>query len=381
MKLTSVVAGQEIQTEEFFRGANDAPLTFSAPVKYTIRDFNDAKVLEGFASQDSYNLARWTAQFTIPSTAPIGKPGQKYKIEWEAKTASGAVYNRSDYFDLETATEFSDGERDIDERIVMEGDYFSDSIIVPANEIIDAISVSVADMYGNVAYDSGALSIEPASSDLCSQRFYHKSPAKLSTLIAPIYNCVPFMVTWTYNVNGIDNRIIHFLYAVNSRTINMLANIRTRIDKARNVAYNPALTWYDTDLIKYLDLGLQMFNANPPTHTSFSMVNLPEPLTYPVLQCAVFNALSAQAMAEGQAAFNMSGQSVTLDVDRTASIEAEISRVQSYIDQNLKQTKRLHIRRTGGGGVLGVNVASKSFNWAPPLFGRMGYFLDRMLYR
>lgn len=189
-------------------------------------------------------------------------------------------------------------------------------------------------------------------------------------------NFSPYQVRWTYTANGEQNFIFHYLYAVNGLTMDTMRKIRARIDKARNKPYNPALFYYDLDLLCYIDLGIARFNAARPTLTYFSMSSLPDVLQYPVIECSCYEALRSQLMAESVAAFNFSGQSVSLDMDRTQAIESELSKIQQYIDQEIPSLKKRYNRSGGGGvGVLGINFASSSTSgwarWNHPLAYRM----------
>jgi len=378
MKLVEAVLGQELETEIFFRSDSGSGLVVAAPPKYEIRDFNDALVLSGFGSQDAFNLARWTTRFTIPTNSPIGKAGQKYKIVWSVKeSASGDRYTQTDFFDVKSNIDFSSQYTDIDERLVIEQTFFEDTLIIPANIEIDSLSVSVSDILGTLIYDSGSLPTAPSVSDASVQVFNHKSAATIPTLVVAGLNCMPYQIKWVYNDGVRDSYVIHYLYAINARILDMLHQIRARIDKARNQSYNPALTYLDTDLLKYLDQGLSMFNAKKPVLTNFTMKNLPDIFRYPVLECSCYNALRAQLGAEGQATFNFGGQSVSLDMDRTQFIESELGRIQNYIDTDVPSVKRQWNRQggiRGAAGVLGVNVGA-SFNWSPPLYNRGGLLI------
>ena len=86
-----------------------------------------------------------------------------------------------------------------------------------------------------------------------------------------------------------------------------------------------------------------------------------------LLHCAAYSVLSAQYLAEGQAAFDFSGQAVSLNIDRTQYIDSALGRVISYMENQVPNAKRMWIRSTGGNGLaagtLGVNIGP-SLGWS-----------------
>mgnify|MGYP001179623180 CR=1 FL=1 len=377
MSITKVVAGQNVQTDHYFKPDTGGAYTFVGFVKYVVTDFNDAEVISGAAAQDPYDLARWSVQFALPSNAPIGKPGQRYRLKWIAKVqVNGATetIRETIHFDVVPGDDFS--RVDITERIALEKSKFVDRLLLPADITVDSLKVEVLDIGSNVLYEADELDVDPSGTDGVNQWWTHSSPTTLDGLVLANLNAAPIQIVWTYEAGGVEEKVFHYLYLVNAATQRMMLQIRAAIDKARNIPYNPALAWFDTDLLVYIDQGLQQFNSKPPTFTNYGMGNLPSHLQYPVLQCVLWNALRAQLLAENQAQFNFSGQSVTLDVDRQAAIESELGRIQSYIDQEIKSIKRLNTRSIGRVGVIGVNYGPQ-FNWQPPIY-RNPYFLGSM---
>lgn len=377
MSLTKAVAGQSIQADQYFKPDGGGAYTFVGFVKYIVTDFNDVEIISGAAAQDQYDLARWSVQFTLPSSAPANKPGQKYKLKWIAKVlinGESETIRETIQFDVVPADDFA--RIDVTERIALEKSKFMDRLLLPANVELQTLSVKVLDINSEELYGDDDISVEPSGTDGINQWWIHSSPTTLEGLVLNGLNAAPIQIAWDYTLtDGTSDTVFHYLYLVNAATQRMMLQIRASIDKARNVPHNPALAWFDTDLLVYIDQGLQMFNSYPPTFTSYAMANLPPQLQYPVLQCVLYNALRAQLLVEGQAQFNFSGQSVQLDVDRQASIESELSRIQGYIDSSIKSVKRLN-NRIGGAGVLGVNFGPQ-FNWQPPIY-RNPYFLGSM---
>lgn len=113
------------------------------------------------------------------------------------------------------------------------------------------------------------------------------------------------------------------------------------INKARVSNVIPELEYTQADLIEYLARGLNLFNSFPPQLSAFTGTNMQGIILDCWLQCSAYYALAAQLQAEGALAFDFSGQSVSLNIDRTPSIEAALGRIESAMNDNVKPTKKL----------------------------------------
>jgi hypothetical protein len=95
--------------------------------------------------------------------------------------------------------------------------------------------------------------------------------------------------------------------------------------------------------------------------------------------------LRSQYIAEGEKAFNFSGQAISLDVDRTGFYDSAASSLQSRLDNEAKPFKQNLIKkglvsgtgnlddiglRRGAIGSVGINVSPAS-NWGR-FSGKMG---------
>lgn len=113
------------------------------------------------------------------------------------------------------------------------------------------------------------------------------------------------------------------------------------INKARISNVIPELEYTQSDLLEYLARGLNLFNSFPPQLTSFTGTNMQGMIMDAWLQCSAYYALGAQLQAEGALAFDFSGQSVSLNVDRTPAIESALGRVESALNDHVKPMKKL----------------------------------------
>ena len=117
-------------------------------------------------------------------------------------------------------------------------------------------------------------------------------------------------------------------------------------DRARLDNVIPELEYTQSDLILYLYRGLATFNMLPPRATDFTGTNMQGQFLDSWIICACIQALSAQFLAEGSLAFDFSGQTVSLNMDRSPAIEATISRLEGQLNTIVMPFKKL-IGRAG----------------------------------
>lgn len=150
------------------------------------------------------------------------------------------------------------------------------------------------------------------------------------------------------------------VWAVTPSVLSAASQLEDFINKARATNVIPELAYTQADLIQYLHRGLGMFNGFGPQLTSFTGMNMKGMILDGWLQCSQYYALASQLQAEGQMAFDFSGQAVSLNVDRTPSIESALGRVESMLQSQIKPMKQLLAKNgvTGGDGSAGGGMIS-----------------------
>ncbi len=171
------------------------------------------------------------------------------------------------------------------------------------------------------------------------------------TFMAQLVPNSPSAVPKMYNQN---------LWVMTPQVMVAISQVESYINKARIDNVIPSLDYTMGDMITYLHRGLNMFNQLPPHITGFTGMNMQGHILEAWVNCASFFALSSQIQAEGALAFDFSGQTVSLNVDRTPAIEGAIGRIESYIDQRLLPYKKLLVKagHTSGDGSAGRNQLS-----------------------
>lgn len=155
------------------------------------------------------------------------------------------------------------------------------------------------------------------------------------------------------------DQLIFNLWVVTPRILTACLALESWINKAHIEQVIPQLEYKQSDLLNYLERGLNLFNGYPPQLMTFNGLNMQGPLYETWLLCATYYALGAQLQAEGALSFDFSGQAVTLNVDRTGSIESALGRVESMIGDKVPALKKL-LAKYGINSGDGSNIYANS---------------------
>lgn len=159
-------------------------------------------------------------------------------------------------------------------------------------------------------------------------------------------------VTYTYNC-----------WPSNSSILSAAKQLEDFINKAQIKNVIPELDYTQGDLMMYLSRGLSLFNSLEQV-TGFTGVNMQGYMQEAWLICSSYYALASQLQAEGALAFDFSGQTVNLNIDRTPSIESALGRIEQQIDNVVKPLKKQLksngvLGGDGSNGIVALNGATK----------------------
>jgi hypothetical protein len=141
--------------------------------------------------------------------------------------------------------------------------------------------------------------------------------------------------------SGREDLLIYKVWGVTPQVLVAASMIDDHIDKARLQNVIPELEYTLPDTVAYLNRGLMLFNQLSPRLTAFTGMNMQGVLLQSWVTCSTYYALAAQLQAEGAMAFDLAGQTVTFNVDRSPSVEAALGRIESQISEQIKETKKL----------------------------------------
>lgn len=183
----------------------------------------------------------------------------------------------------------------------------------------------------------------------------------------PLTGWPPILAPYSMNVRiepkspmsgNVPRDTTYLLWTTNPQIGVAKSMLQNFIDRARLENVIPELEYTDADLFTYLYRGLAAFNSIPPRVTNFTGTNMQGPMLDAWVVCASIAALSAQFLAEGSLAFDFSGQTVSLNMDRTPAIESTLGRLESQLNSMVMPYKKM-IGRAGqfsGDGSIGGKV-------------------------
>jgi len=347
--LSSVSPGASFVIETTFIEQDGTAFITNTPPTYVIRTPDDNLVLTGTPQQDPQVPARWYSTVTIPQNVPIYDQDKKYTLSWFAVNGKNKRTN-VEFFNVAPLTDFKFVEND---KVVVDGTVIKDKIYLPNHMKPDCIGVNIRQPNGVVLF-SGRVNPLPVANYF--DRACYSFSVPTSTVGAKYdNNGQPHIIEWQYDINRDTQYEYHFIYIISTKLLIYMNDLRRMIDKARNEDIIPQLQFTDVDLIHCLFKAMERINTSKPIMTNYSLYTLPMALNVLLVKIAGWEALNAQLLAEGVSNFDFSGQSVSLNVDRTAAYEAMLGRLDAQIGDNLEKTKRI-LTRSANIGVLGLSL-------------------------
>lgn len=349
-----VVEGQVLTVYEQFIDEFDDPLSLSNQLqgpKVRLLDEDKTVIVEIVASPDlSRDAGTWISNLPVPKldlTAPVERI-----VTWLFIDDAGITHRSRTTVIIEPEVEKR--KSDI---VVLETDQrFEVSLPIRYNSLTDTLEFNL--YRNNVAVytqplfaSSPSVTIKPG---VDTTGFVLPAngvaPAKLEPLL--------FMATYTRP--GAEPLIFDIkLWSVTPQILVAASMVEDHINKARLENVIPALDYTRADLIGYLQRGLALFNSI--AHLSgFTGTNMQGPILEGHVICSCYYALAAQLQAEGALAFDFSGQTTSLNIDRSPSIEAALGRIEGLIESQIKPLKKL-LSQSGvlqGSGAEGGNYIS-----------------------
>lgn len=358
----SVLIGQEVKATTGFFDINGVPVlsidTTQYPV-YTVSDPDGNFVTAGVGTY-SHNDNLYHCDFTIPTDAIISD-ANKYNISWNLLGVNGKEYINNEYFDVIHPT-YNEASMKDQQILSLKNTTLNLSNAIPFNTAV------TVELYRN----DTLLATETASTNGMYSDYY---------IYDASFDETNFTLTGEYSVLWKFGTSV-FYQKVNIIAISIMAKLsdmRMYLDKvAKDI--DLYVGYRDSDLYFHLMKGQSIVNSlTPITDWTFQMINTQVTgASFGLDAAACWSALNAQYLAEGDSAFDYSGQPVTLTVDRTQYIESQLARMWDYLQGEFKEFKRaymslnqsFHLGLTYpsvGGNVNGINQTFRGIPFQPLL--------------
>jgi hypothetical protein len=312
--------------------------------KWAVRDPNGMAVMDGVGAQVSDGT--WQATWNVPKSAPLSNAELRYEIVWEMTTDQGRTVQATEQFDV------------IDETIT-EATHRHQKFVALAKRPFPVMK--------RFTFKPAALSVEIVNSRmdamvLQSQTFYETNAVPDgdswiytfvidASVLAEDQN---YTVLWTFQetVVSVPDVVYDIIDTVSVRMLQFVPDVRMFIDKYQKKV-GRVQAYEDSDIFEYIRRGKEIVNAwHPMTSWGTEFSSPLWSIGHLWRLAAVWYGLGAQYLLETDLAFNFSGQTVTLDYDRTGNIDNMQGKLMDLFDKQLTPAKQHLFRMSRPAGVV-----------------------------
>lgn len=369
-----VVRGTPVVFEQLFLDESGTPLIPTDPLAYpsiSIVSPSEEVIQTGVAI--SSGSGRWKFTWFAPADAEMLGPDSPWRIDWMVVTNGGRQVLRQSNFVVIDNIEASTDERSYTNLTYIGN---SERAIIKFKHRQSELSVRLIDQsQAEVDMSSSVVEIQQDNFYV----YYVDTPPLVSS------GCL--LVVWNSRQTTLSptTTVVQQIRVPEMRFWWMQPSLRMLIDKVQK-KLGHVQSYSDSDLYEYLTRGTEYINAANPI-TNWSLLNWPGTFGMDnfLLMASAWWGLNAQYLSEGELAFSFSGQSVTLDVDRTGYYADAMGRLKDYLDKELQTTKRNMLRRSSVGSiatrpydfglqslVTKVQTVNGGQGNALPMFSRLG---------
>lgn len=343
----TLVRGTSAVFETVFVEADGTPLVPSDPSLYpsvSITDGEGTIVDSGIGV--SLGGGRWRYQFMIPGDAVLSTDVNPWRIDWLMVTSGGRQAQLGQNFAVIDSFELTPTDRAYT-TLVMLGQ--SERLVVKFRQPQSDVSLILVDQGGEVANLTGSINYTV----LDGWHIYYVD--------TPIWTTVGhYTAMWTTRASLVSptQTLVTAIRVPEPAFWFLQPSLRMLIDKVQKKSGH-VQSYSDSDMYEYMLRGVDVINATGPVITSWTLNTIygMSPLQAYLVAAAAWWGLQAQYISEGDLAFAFSGQTVTLDVDRTGYYDSALSKLNDFIQQSLPTTKKGLLRQSHV-GVVGTRPYS-----------------------
>jgi len=321
--------------------------------KYSIKDPSNNTVQSGTANLVSGGTYR--VDWFVPNDAPQSTENQRWVIEWTFFDENQRQVDAKEYFEVKDEVLIEDVGRD------------QKFIALPNTPYLFKVSLrydpqDISLQVVNVNDDTDVLTTASKSElthTIDNVNGLHVFSKQLS---AGITADSTYMILWTVteSASSTPRNIFQRVEGVNLKVLSIIPEVRMLIDKFQK-GVGSVTSYEDTDIHEYIVKGQSMINNFHPLTTWGVCVSSPMwYLNEFLVIAAAYYGLMAQYLVEGDMAFNFSGLSTVLDVDRTSMLDTAINRMLDHVKELLPPAKMKLYRSQVGVGAVGIRAFGRS---------------------
>lgn len=344
--------GNVLVVEETFLNDFDEPLfpreDDVAPIVSLI-DPEDKSVLAQVVATPGEIPGQWTADVAVPNMGLTDD--KRFTLTWRYESEEGLVQSRQE-LTVEPLTE-----NRVTDIVCLFGDEETFEITLPFHFDTRGDKLSFQLTLNNQIIASDINSFDAGVKMIVnrSNNCVFKVPVWVATRRL---EAISLIAKHTSHTRKTAKMFTYKLWVVTPQILIAASLVEDHINKARAFNVIPELEYTQADLIGYLFRGLALFNMVGPRVTGFNGTNMQGTILDGWVTCSCYYALAAQLQAEGQMAFDFTGQVVNLNMDRTPAIEAALGRIETQIQGPVTNLKN-KLSKAGindGDGSQGANA-------------------------
>lgn len=299
---------------------------------------------------------RWSATLTVPQGAPLCTPDSGYyQLTW-TEGSNKTVYQ----FQVVGYDEGQD--QPPPAALGVLNNKLFDELLLPSN--VDTVTVKLLDpISGNVLIEADSDDIVQVASLPGGKHYQVTIPLGNNSLPVGVSLGVgEYLLLWEFGAGSPTMQDYRQAFMVSPMLISLVANMRNVMREFEQ--WLPRFKMHDVELIDCLHRAADRINTSPPQRWNMTPDKLHKLVAYPLREATIYEVLSRLYLAEGMAAFDYQGGSISANVDRTPFIQSRMSEASSWLDANLKQHKFAAARASGKApvGRLHITVSPTGHN-------------------
>jgi hypothetical protein len=276
-----------------------------------------------------------SASVTLPSALPPSSRDRAYSLRWTLVSAGAPLaYHSSPVKVVGLVADPVGNEHSVE----MEGDTIYLGVVL--DQVYDTVTLDVFKENTRLTPTPLTVSthVRVSSGEYYS---YELQPETLGIQFYLTASLDPYSISWRYwKTNATRYRTSGQFYVTNPSVLSACSDVQQLIARAGSNLFSFSdRTFTQQDIITMLRRGKDLFNAAGGLPTLFTMLHATGGIREYWLRYTEVALLRAQALAEGEQAFNFSGQAISLDVDRAQHYQTLADSLQSQLDQDVKPLK------------------------------------------
>lgn len=300
------------------------------------------------------------AVINVPSDIPPTLEGQKYQIRWALQLDDASM--QPVYYTAEQITVVGLNTTPLGTQPIVELQGMVAQATLVTDQLYDTVTFQV--YYDNTPFSNPipitgpnvAGSFAPVK---VANGWLYMASIDTSTMFPDAVR--PFTMIWRYSQAQFPSMVYSEqadFWVINPTISQAVSDVKAMVNKARTTLYGtPDLLFPAATILTWLRRGMDMFNGFKGYFTNFSMLNARGSIREYWLLCTELMALRSQYLAEGEKAFDFQGQAISLNVDRTAYLDAAANQIQQRLADELPNFKTQLINKgnTSGDGSVDPN--------------------------